>query len=244
MNGASPDVTAGRLPGRSKVAIELIQRGYHRVAPLYDIVFGASLQPGRRVALAALDCRPGDRILEVCVGSGLSLPLFPAYVHVTGIDISRDMLARAAARIRTRRLSQVDGILQMDAEYMAFADASFDKAAVMYAISGLPDPARGMREIQRVCRPDATIVIASHFRSRRPLLRFCERLLSPIYRLLQYRTDLDLEEFIAEAPFDVLKVQRANLFGYATVLVCRNRVTADSARPSPSNHPGKSGSHG
>jgi phosphatidylethanolamine/phosphatidyl-N-methylethanolamine N-methyltransferase len=244
MNGTSRDVTAGRLPGGSKVTVNLIQHGYHRFAPLYDIFFGASLQPGRRIALAALDCRPGDRILEVCVGSGLSLPLFPPYVRVTGIDISRDMLAKAARRVRTRRLSQVEGVLQMDAEHMGFADASFDKAAVMYAISGLPDPARGMREIQRVCRPGATIVIANHFRSPRPLLRFCERLLSPMYRLLQYRPDLDLEEFIAEARLDVVKARRANLFGYATVLVCRNRVTADSARPSPSNHPGKSGSHG
>lgn len=244
MNGASRDVTAGRLPGGSKGAIELIQHGYRQFAPFYDIFFGPSLQPGRRMALAALDCRPGERILEVCVGSGLSLPLFPAYVRVTGIDISRDMLAKAAVHVRTRRLSQVEGILQMDAERMAFADASFDKAAVLYAISGLPDPARGMREIQRVCRPGATIVIANHFRSRRPLLRFCERLLSPMYHLLQYRADLDLEEFIAEARLDVVEARCANLFGYATVLVCRNRVPAHSARPSSSNDRKKGSLHG
>jgi phosphatidylethanolamine/phosphatidyl-N-methylethanolamine N-methyltransferase len=229
MNDTIRDVTAGRLPAESKATIELIQRGYHLLAPVYDVVFGASLQDGRRAALAALDCRPGDRILEVCVGTGLSLPLYPPWVRVTGIDISHDMLVRAASRVRRRRLVQVDGMLQMDAEHLAFADASFDKAVSLFAISGLPDPVRAMREVQRVCRPGATIVIANHFRSRRTLHRLGERLMAPIYHLVRYRSDLDLDEFISQARLDVVKVQRANLFGYATILVCRNGAAADGA---------------
>lgn len=229
MNGTIRDAAAGRPPAESRTTIELIQRGYHRLAPVYDIVFGASLQPGRRVALAALDCHPGDRILEVCVGTGLSLPLYPAWVRVTGIDISHDMLVRAAARVSARRLTQVDGVLQMDAEHLAFADASFDKAAILFAISGLPDPVRAMREIQRVCRPGATIVIANHFRSRRALHRIGERLMAPIYELVRYRPDLDLEEFVAKARLEVVRTRRANLFGYTTVVVCRNRAPADAA---------------
>ena len=75
-------------------AIELSQRGYRRFAPLYDLVFGASLAPGRRAAIRSLACRPGDRVLEVCVGTGLSLPLYPRGVRVTGIDVSREMLAK------------------------------------------------------------------------------------------------------------------------------------------------------
>lgn len=238
MNGTIRDVTAaGQPPAESKATIELIQRGYHRLAPVYDVVFGASLQPGRRAALAALDCRPGDRVLEVCVGTGLSLPLYPPWVRVTGIDISHDMLVRAAARVGTRRLAQVEGVLQMDAEHLAFADAVFDKAVSLFAISGLPDPVRAMREIQRVCRPGATIVIANHFRSRRALHRLGERLMAPIYELVQYRADLDLEEFIAEARLDVVRTLRANLFGYATVLVCRNRAPADGTRWQPQRSP-------
>lgn len=225
MNGADRGVTTERLPQGSQASIELelIQRGYRLFAPLYDIVFGATLQPGRRAAIEALGCRPGDRVLEVCVGSGMALPLYPHDVRVTGIDISREMLAKAEARIRKLRLPHVEAVMQMDAEHLAFPDASFDKAAVMFAISGLPDPVRAVREIQRVCRPGATIVIANHFRSHRPLMRACEQSLAPIYRLLRYRSDLDLDEFVAAAQLDVVSQRPANFLGYSTILACRNQ---------------------
>jgi phosphatidylethanolamine/phosphatidyl-N-methylethanolamine N-methyltransferase len=202
---------------------ELSQRGYRLLAPAYDAIFGLLLQHGRRLGIRALACQPGDRVLEVCVGTGLSLPLYPPGVQVTGIDISREMLAKAAARVRRRRLAQCTSLLQMDAVHLAFADESFDKASMMFAVSGLPDPVRAMRELQRVCRPGATIVIASHFLSRNPLVRFCDLLLTPFYRLMRYRDDLDLDALVADAGLDVVRTMPANLFGYATVVVCRNR---------------------
>ena len=211
------------------MSIELIQRGYRLFAPLYDLVFGASLAPGRRAALAALDCRPGERILEVCVGSGLSLPLYPAGVRVSGIDISRDMLRKAEGRVAARRLAHVEALLEMDAQHMTFPDGSFDKAALMFALSGLPDPVRAVNEIRRVCRPGGTIVIAQHFRTRNAWLRLCEGFLAPIYRLLRYRGDMDLERFLAAAQIEVLEQRRVNLFGYATLLVCRNQAPRAAA---------------
>jgi phosphatidylethanolamine/phosphatidyl-N-methylethanolamine N-methyltransferase len=223
-NNAPTNFSSVASPTAARRSIELAQRGYRRFASLYDLFFGASLQPGRRIALEALDPRPGERILEVGVGTGLSLPLYPGDVHVTGIDISRDMLAKAMARVRKLRLLQVGGLLQMDAQRMAFANASFDKAAVMYAISGLHDPVRAVREIERVCRPGATIVIAGHFGSRGLLLRACERLLAPIYRLLHYRPHLDLESLLAATGLEVVGRRGANLFGYSTILVCRQRA--------------------
>ncbi|HUJ87123.1 MAG TPA: methyltransferase domain-containing protein [Burkholderiales bacterium] len=207
-----------------KSDLALSQQGYRRLAPAYDLVFGASLAPGRRAALAALACRPGDRVLEVCVGTGMSLPLYPPQVRVTGIDASREMLARAAARVAARRLSQVEALLQMDAGRLAFADASFDKVALMFALSGLPDPLRAVREMRRVCRPGGTIVIVQHFRSASVLLRACELLLAPTYRVMRYRADMDLVRFLAAAMLDVVETRRTNLFGYATLLTCVNRV--------------------
>jgi phosphatidylethanolamine/phosphatidyl-N-methylethanolamine N-methyltransferase len=226
------------------MSIELIQRGYRLFAPLYDLVFGAGLAPGRRAAVEALQCRPGERILEACVGTGLSLPLYPAGVRVTGIDISLDMLKKAEARVAAHRLTNVEALLPMDAERLAFADGSFDKVAMMFALSGLPDPVRAVREIRRVCRPGGTIVIAQHFRTRSALLRLCEGLLSPIYRLLRYRGDMDLEDFLAAAQLDVVETRRTNLFGYATLLACVNRVpphAASAAAPSPQLIPVKEG---
>jgi phosphatidylethanolamine/phosphatidyl-N-methylethanolamine N-methyltransferase len=221
MHGSTENAVAAPAPAGMNVTLETSRRGYRLFAPLYDIVFGASLQDGRRQAVAALDCRPGDHILEVCVGSGLSLPLYPAGVRVTGIDVSHEMLSKARQFLRQRRPGLDCALMQMDAERMAFADASFDKVVVLYAMAGLPDPVRAAREIGRVCRPGATIVIANHFRSRRPLLRLFDGLLAPIYRLLRYRANLDLDAFLAATGLRVTAMRPANLFGYSTVLVCR-----------------------
>lgn len=207
-----------------KSALAHSQQGYRRLAPLYDLIFGASLAPGRRAALESLACRPGDRVLEVCVGTGMSLPLYPSQARVTGIDASRDMLLRAAARVAALGLSQVESLVQMDAGRLAFADGSFDKVALMFALSGLPDPLAAVREMQRVCRPGGTIVIVQHFRTASALMRACEILLAPTYRVMRYRADMNLENFLAEAKLDVIETRRTNLFGYATLLTCVNRA--------------------
>ena len=207
-----------------KSDLVLSQQGYRHLAPMYDLIFGASLAPGRRAAMAALACRPGERVLEVCVGTGMSLPLYPPQVRVTGIDASRDMLTRAAARVAARRLPQVEALVQMDAGRLAFADGSFDKVTLMFALSGLPDPVRAVSEMQRVCRPGGTIVIVQHFRTASVLMRACEILLQPTYRLMRYRADMDLERFLAAAKLEVIEMRRTNLFGYATLLACVNRA--------------------
>src|SRR5262245_3837749 len=223
MNTTTDNASTARLPRGFEVTVEGNRRGYRLFAPLYDTVFGVSLHHGRRLAIEALECRPGDRVLEVCVGSGLSLPLYPKGVRVVGVDLSREMLAKAAQRVREQRLEQTTTLLQMDAHHLAFAEASFDKAVVLFAMAGLPDPVRAMKEIERACRPGATIVVANHFRSQRAVARACDAFLSPIYRLLNYSANLDMQSFVALADLDVVETRPANLFGYSTVLVCRNR---------------------
>src|SRR5258706_10590450 len=229
MNSVVENADAAQIPCELDVTVETSRRGYRLFAPLYDVVFGASLQHGRRLAIKALDCHPGERILEVCVGSGLSLPLYPDGVRLTRVDISHEMLAKAAQRVVQLGLKHAEALLQMDAEHMSFPDASFDKAIVLFGMAGLPDPVRAMNEIERVCRPGARIVVANHFQSRRPLLRVCDALLSPVFRLLRYRADLDMQSFVAATGLDVIEVLPANLFGYSTVLVCRKRHCAGSA---------------
>jgi phosphatidylethanolamine/phosphatidyl-N-methylethanolamine N-methyltransferase len=227
MSGTAEHAAAVTHPDKLQITVEASRRGYRAFAPVYDFVFGLSLQHGRRLAIDALDCRRGERILEVCVGSGLALPLYPKNVRVTGVDISQEMLDKAAQRITKFGLKQTEALLKMDAEHMSFADATFDKAIVLFGIAGLPDPVRAMNEITRVCRPGARIVIANHFRSRRPLLRLFDYLLAPIYRLLRYRADLDMEAFVsASKNVEIVDVRPANLFGYSTVLVCAKRPDA------------------
>src|SRR5262245_16070775 len=114
-----------------KMHIEAVKAAYRRYARIYDVVFGAVLQPGRKAVLDALQLKPGDRVLEVGVGTGISLPLYPRDVRITGIDVSREMLERARGRVARAKLTNVDALEEMDAEAMTFPDASFDKVVAM-----------------------------------------------------------------------------------------------------------------
>ena len=111
--------------------IEAVKTAYRRYARIYDAVFGPVLQPGRRALLERLELKPGERVLEVGVGTGLSLPLYPRSVRITGIDVSREMLEKARERVARRRLENVDALVEMDAEHMSFPDATFDKVVAM-----------------------------------------------------------------------------------------------------------------
>jgi len=199
------------------------QRGYRLFAPVYDRVFGQSLHHGRTAAVEALECKPGDRILELCIGSGLSLGLYPNDVTLVGADLSRDMLLLAARRLRRSRAEGARFLVQMDAERLAFADGSFDKAIVLFGVAGLPDAVRAMQELRRVCRPGARIVIASRFRSGPAWLRVFDLLLAPLYRLIAYRSDLDPTALLAKSGLELIDMRPVNLLGYSSVLVCRSR---------------------
>jgi phosphatidylethanolamine/phosphatidyl-N-methylethanolamine N-methyltransferase len=203
-----------------RVKFDIVQSTYRRWAPFYDAVFGAALQPGRRHIVRALNGQSGQDILEVGVGTGLSLPLYPPDVHVIGIDVCWDMLKRAQTRVRHRHLTHVEGIAQMDAQNMGFASGSFDKVVAMYVLTVLPDPLPLITEMRRVCKPDGELVFVNHFHSGKPI----EHLLSPLSKWVNYRSDLLLEDFLAETQLEVIEMRHANLFGYATMLRCWNRV--------------------
>jgi phosphatidylethanolamine/phosphatidyl-N-methylethanolamine N-methyltransferase len=229
MSGETDRAGSG-WPPVQRVTLEGSRRGYRAVAPVYDAVFGRLLNHGRRVGIAALDCRPGERVLELCIGSGLSLPLYPEGTHVTGVDLSADMLVRASARLAQMRPGAGCTLLQMNAERLAFADGSFDKAAVLFGVAGLPDPVLALRELRRVCRPGAGIVLVNRFRSDEPLARVLDLALSPVYRLLRYRVDLDGAELVRQSGLEVISATPVNLMGYATAFLCRRPiVTAATA---------------
>ncbi len=202
--------------------IDAVKAAYRRYARIYDILFGPIFHPGRKVIVEALECQPGDRILEVGVGTGLSLPLYPDHVKVTGIDISTEMLEKARQRIQRDRLSQVDEVLEMDAERMEFADASFDKVVAMYVVSVVPDLAQLVKEMRRVCKPNGEIFIANHFHSSNPVMKSVEKLLSPLSKLAGFHPDVDLDKFVRDTGLDVVEMRNVNLFGYWKVLRCRN----------------------
>jgi phosphatidylethanolamine/phosphatidyl-N-methylethanolamine N-methyltransferase len=189
---------------------ETVKAAYRRYAGVYDALFGAVLQPGRKAVIQALSCRPGDRVLEVGVGTGLSLPLYPAHTRVTGIDVSSEMLAKARERVDELGLANVEALEEMDAEAMSLADASFDKVVAMYVASVVGRPDRLMAELRRVCRPGGEIFIVNHVRSDNPLIGGLEKALAPLSGLIGFRPDFELKELTGSHRLD--QVSRINFF--------------------------------
>ena len=190
--------------------IQAVKAAYRRYARIYDVIFGAVLQPGRRAVLEALNLKPGDRVLEVGVGTGISLPLYPRNVRITGIDVSLEMLEKARARVERAKLSNVEALLEMDAEAMAFPDASFDKVVAMYVVSVVPRPEKLLEELHRVCRPDGDIFIVNHFQSENPIVGRLERALAGFSSQIGFNPDLDLRQLVPAAQNG--DVSRVNFF--------------------------------
>src|SRR5262249_47599236 len=117
----------------SELDKETITRAYSRWAPVYDLVFGAVFERGRQVAIEAAE-RIGGRILEVGVGTGISLPHYSSANRICGVDISEPMLLKAQERVAALNLSYVEGLSVMDAEHLAFPDDSFDVVVAQYVV--------------------------------------------------------------------------------------------------------------
>jgi phosphatidylethanolamine/phosphatidyl-N-methylethanolamine N-methyltransferase len=203
---------------------EAIKSAYRRYARVYDALFGPVLHPGRTWVVEALDCLRGERILEVGVGTGLSLPLYPDFVRVTGIDVSREMLDQARQRVARKRLAHVDALIEMDGEGMSFADGSFDKVVAMYVVSVVRDPVRLLREMQRVCRPGGDIFVVNHFRSANRWVGGIERALAGFSDQLGFHPDFALDAIVGRTTAELLETSRINLFW--RVLRFRNRPPA------------------
>jgi phosphatidylethanolamine/phosphatidyl-N-methylethanolamine N-methyltransferase len=203
-------------------------RTYRLFSGSYDIVFGPVFHPGRKDAVRIANDRPGQRILEVGVGTGLSLPHFRSDSRVTGIDVSAEMLAKARRRAERRRLTHVEGLHVMDAENLEFPDSSFDAVLALYVASVVPNPARFAAEMRRVCIPGGTIVVVNHFTSENLLLRLIEKRLGRLARHIGFHADFPFDMFQEDSQLSIREVRRSNLFGYWKLLRCVNEKPASN----------------
>jgi phosphatidylethanolamine/phosphatidyl-N-methylethanolamine N-methyltransferase len=158
-------------------------RIYSDFAHFYDAVWGRAFVDHEHEVIESLNLRPGQRVLEVGVGTGMSLDAYPPYVHVIGIDPSADMLAHALEKIRENRMGHAE-VRQGDAMKLDFPDDSFDDVLTFHVITVVPDPGAMMREMVRVCKPGGRIVIVNHFASPNPILYFLNTLINPVTKLL------------------------------------------------------------
>ena len=201
-------------------------RTYRLFSGSYDFFFGPVFHPGRKEAVRIANDRPGQRILEVGVGTGLSLPHFRPDSRVTGVDISAEMLAKARRRAERRQLTHVEGLHVMDAENLDFPDNSFDAVLGLYVASVVPNPARVAAEMRRVCIPGGTIVVVNHFASENLVAHFIEKRLAHLARHIGFHSDFPFETFQQASRLSIREVRPSNLFGYWKLLRCVNEKPA------------------
>jgi phosphatidylethanolamine/phosphatidyl-N-methylethanolamine N-methyltransferase len=192
---------------------------YENIAWFYDITFGPALHPGRVDAIQRMGIKPGDRVLEVGVGTGINVALYPSDCAVTGIDFSSSMLEKAHDRIARKGVRNVR-LLQMDAQNMTFADDSFDIVYAPYVISVVPDPVAVTREMYRVCRPGGKIIILNHFRSKSRLGSWLERIIAPFTLYLGFKSDLDLPAFLVQANLKPVSIEKVNIPRIWSLVTC------------------------
>ena len=195
-----------------------VSRAYYGLAPIYDIVFGRSLERGRRLAVTAANERAG-RVLEVGVGTGIYLHGYRRDHEVTGIDISAAMLAKAHARVIALGLSHVKELTKMDAAELAFPDNYFDVVVAMYVMTVVPNAEKVLWEIERVCAPSGRVIIVNHFAREDGLRGAMECHLSPICSLLGWRTDFHMDAILPGTSLSLLANRTVGLFGLFTLLV-------------------------
>jgi len=199
-----------------------VERVYQKLAGVYDYTFGPTLHPGRLDAIRRMAIHPGDRVLEVGVGTGINLPLYPSTCQITGIDLSSKMLEKAQTRIVSKGLTHCR-VSEMNAEQLAFPDGSFDVVYAPYVISVVPDPVKVAREMYRVCRPGGRVVILNHFKSANRWLSKLEVAISPMTVHIGFKADLDLDGFLSQAELTPVSIEKVNVPRMWSLVTCVKR---------------------
>ena len=207
----------------STISLEtsFVEGVYGKMASVYDLIFGVPLHHGRVRAIQRMGISSGDQILEVGVGTGISLPLYPRLASVTGIDLSEGMLDRARARVDQHNLHNVR-LMQMDATELTFPDDSFDVVYAPYFINCVPDPLAATAEMKRVCRPGGRLVFLSHFLSRNPVVSRVERAIAPLTPHLGFKSDFDLPAFLAQSGLRAASIEKVNIPRIWSLVICPN----------------------
>ena len=198
-----------------------VERAYELYAPVYDFIFDWIFAPGRAAAVRQLDLAPSDVTLEVGIGTGLNLPLYPPTSRLIGIDLSQEMLDKAVERVETLAMPNVT-LKVMDATKLDFADNEFDKALATYTISAVPDPVAVLREMRRVVKPGGILVILNHFRSERKLTGRLEDLVAPLCTRLGWKSNLAMAPLLAQVGLTPELVTKVNFLNGWSLVKCVN----------------------
>jgi phosphatidylethanolamine/phosphatidyl-N-methylethanolamine N-methyltransferase len=171
-----------------EIDIDTVAKAYARWAPVYDFVFGAVFDAGRKASIAAAE-RLGGRILDVGIGTGISLTDYAPTQRIVGVDYSEPMLRRAHERVLAQRLAHVEALAVMDAQHLGFRDAFFDAVVAQYVITTVPDPVAALDEFARVTKPGGEIILVNHLGAEAGPRRLFEQSFAPLARRLGWRPE-------------------------------------------------------
>ena len=202
-----------------------VRKAYRRWAPIYDSTFGRLTDAGRQQAVDLVNGL-GGRVLEVGVGTGISLPAYDAGVRVTGIDLSTEMLEKARKRARSARLANVEDIIEMDAADLRFDDGSFDVVVAMYVLTVVPDPKAVMSELNRVCKTGGDVIILNHFSSEDGVMRLVEKSMARFSDALGWRPEFPLDIVLCEADLTLVSRQKVKPGGLFSLLRFKKALAA------------------
>jgi phosphatidylethanolamine/phosphatidyl-N-methylethanolamine N-methyltransferase len=221
---AQDDKLVGASSGTAELSVAAVENAfvegvYEKLANVYDLAFGPTLQPGRVRAIKRMAIQPGERVLEVGVGTGINLSLYPRSCAVTGIDFSSSMLEKARDRVSRMGIRSLR-LLQMDAADLKFADDSFDIVYAPYLISVVPDPVKVACEMRRVCRPGGRIIFLNHFLSPNAIVSRVERWISPFTIHIGFKADLDLPAFLSQTDLQPVSIEKVNVPRIWSLVTC------------------------
>jgi phosphatidylethanolamine/phosphatidyl-N-methylethanolamine N-methyltransferase len=177
------------------ISEESVEKAYARWAPVYDVVFGKVFEPGRKASIAAAD-KIGGRILDVGVGTGISLPDYRRDIRLVGIDYSAAMLKKARRRVIEQKLDHVEALAVMDAKFLGFPEAFFDAVVAQYVVPAVPDPEATLDEFVRVTKPGGEIILANHIGAEKGPRKVFEAGFSPIARRLGWRPEFSWQRLV------------------------------------------------
>ncbi len=196
---------------------------YNRLSSVYDlheaIPERLAYERWRRVLWSRVR---GAHVLEVGVGTGKNMPLYPEGVRVTAIDLSEKMLQRA--RHRVSKLGIEVDLRVMDAQRMEFADGTFDAAVGTFVFCSVPDPVQGLRELARVVKPGGQILLLEHMRVDKPLIGKLMDWLDPlVLRIMGPHINRRTVDNILKAGLEIERVEELFAGGLFKLITIRNR---------------------
>lgn len=198
-------------------------RVYSDLARFYDFFFGRAFVDREHEVIESLNLRPGNRVLEVGVGTGIALDAYPPYAHIVAIDPSADMLERAKKRVAEYSWGHIE-LRQGDALNLDYPDNSFDYVTSFHVLTVVPDPYRMLSEMVRVCKPGGRIALTTHFQSANPVVAALNTIVNPITRQLGWTTRLRKQDVLKGHPITLERNKKTSPWSVHTVIIARKNA--------------------